>query len=172
MLAAKAIVIGCVTFGVGLIGAAITVPVGERLLVANGNFVYPINLATEVRLIVGTALVMALSAVLALAIGTIVRRSAAAVAVVIVLVVLPYVLATAAVLPAGPSDWLLRVTPAAAFAVQQSQIAYPQVDGAYLPAFGFYPLATVGRGSGALCVRRRCAGSGVVAAAPAGPVTA
>jgi ABC-type transport system involved in multi-copper enzyme maturation permease subunit len=83
---------------------------------------------------------MSLSAVLALAIGTILRRSAMAVATVVVLVVLPYILATAAVLPAGPSEWLLRVTPAAAFAIQQTLIAYPQVDGAYLPAFGYYPL--------------------------------
>jgi ABC-type transport system involved in multi-copper enzyme maturation permease subunit len=140
VLAAKAIVIGGVTFVTGLIAGAITVPLAERLLVDNGNFVYPISLVTESRLIAGTALVMALAAVLALAIGTIVRRSAIAVAVVIVLVVLPYILASAAVLPAGPSDWLLRVTPAAAFAVQQSLNAYPQVDGAYIPAFGFYPL--------------------------------
>ena len=140
VLAAKAIVIGGITFVTGLLAAAITIPVSEGLLVANGNFVYPISVFTELRLIVGTALVMSLSAVLALAIGTILRRSAMAVAAVVVLVVLPYILATAAVLPAGPSEWLLRVTPAAAFAVQQTLIAYPQVDGAYLPAFGFYPL--------------------------------
>jgi len=140
VLAAKVIVIGGVTFVVGVIAVAITVPISTRLLEANGNFVYPISLATELRLIVGTALVMALSAVLALAIGTILRRSAMAIAVVVVLVVLPYILATAAVLPAGPSEWLLRITPAAAFSVQQTPLAYPQVDGAYLPAFGFYPL--------------------------------
>ena len=131
VLAAKAIVIGGVTFVVGVIAAAVTVPVAQRLLEANGNFVYPISWATELRLIVGTAMLMALSAVLALAIGTILRRSAMAVAAVVVLVVLPYILATAAVLPAGPSEWLLRVTPAAAFAIQQTLIAYPQVDGAY-----------------------------------------
>jgi len=140
VLAAKAIVIGGIAFVTGLLAAAITIPVSEGLLVANGNFVYPISVFTELRLIVGTALVMSLSAVLALAIGTILRRSAMAVATVVVLVVLPYILATAAVLPAGPSEWLLRVTPAAAFAIQQTLIAYPQVDGAYLPAFGFYPL--------------------------------
>ena len=39
----------------------------------------------------------------------------------IVVIVLPYLLAVAApVLPAGATDWLLRVTPAAAFAVQQT----------------------------------------------------
>ena len=40
---------------------------------------------------------------------------AGAVAEIIVLAVLPYLMATAAVLPAGPSQWLLTVTPAAAF---------------------------------------------------------
>ena len=57
----------------------------------------------------------------------------AAVAAVIVVIVLPYLLATAAVLPAGAADWLLRVTPAAAFAVQQTLSQYPQVDGLYTP---------------------------------------
>jgi hypothetical protein len=58
-----------------------------------------------------------------------------------VLVVLPYILATAGVLPAGPSQWLLRVTPAAGFAIQQSLPAYSQVDHAYTPLLGYYPLA-------------------------------
>jgi hypothetical protein len=44
------------------------------------------------------------------------------------------------VLPAAASDWLLRLTPAAAFAVQQSTPSYPQVDGLYTPANGFFPL--------------------------------
>ena len=57
---------------------------------------------------------------LALALGTILRRSARAVTAVILLIVLPYILAVASVLPAGPAEWLLRVTPAAAFAVQQT----------------------------------------------------
>ena len=141
VLAAKAIIIGGVTFVVAVVATAITLPVSQRLLEGNGNFVYPISGFTQLRLIIGTALLLALSAVFALAVGTIARRSAMAVAAVVVLVVMPYILATAAVLPAGPSEWLLRVTPAAAFAIQQTLIAYPQVDGAYLPAFGFYPLS-------------------------------
>jgi uncharacterized membrane protein len=42
--------------------------------------------------------------------------------------------------PAAASDWLLRVTPAAAFAVQGTSVRYPQVSNAYLPFFGYYPL--------------------------------
>jgi ABC-type transport system involved in multi-copper enzyme maturation permease subunit len=60
---------------------------------------------------------------------------------VILLIVLPYILAVASVLPAGPSEWLLRVTPAAAFAVQQTVVRYPQVDSAYTPVNGYFPLA-------------------------------
>jgi ABC-type transport system involved in multi-copper enzyme maturation permease subunit len=139
-LAAKAVVIGAVTFVTGLVAAAITVPIGEHFLRVNGNFVYPITALTQVRIVAGTAALLAVAAVLALAVGTILRRSAGAVAAVIVLVVLPYILGTAGVLPAGPAQWLLRITPAAAFAVQQTLPAYPQVDLAYTPFNGFYPL--------------------------------
>jgi ABC-type transport system involved in multi-copper enzyme maturation permease subunit len=141
VLAAKAIIIGAVTFVTGLIGAAIAIPISEHFLRANGNFIYPITGLTELRMVAGTAALLAVAAVLALAIGTILRRSAAAVTAAIVLVVLPYILATASVLSGGPSQWLLRITPAAAFAIQQSIPAYHQVDQTYLPSLGFYPLA-------------------------------
>jgi hypothetical protein len=67
-------------------------------------------------------------------------HSAGAVAAVVVVTVLPYILAAAAVLPAVPAQWVLRLTPAAGFAIQQTIIAYPQVDGSYTPAFGYFPL--------------------------------
>ncbi|GAA0971674.1 hypothetical protein GCM10009555_023180 [Acrocarpospora macrocephala] len=38
------------------------------------------------------------------------------------------------------SRWLLRVTPAAAFAVQQSIREYPQVIAYYAPMGGYFPL--------------------------------
>jgi ABC-type transport system involved in multi-copper enzyme maturation permease subunit len=141
VLAAKAIVIGAVTFVTGLIGAAITIPISEHFLRVNGNFISPITGLTEARIIAGTAGLLAVAAVLALAIGTIMRRSAAAVATAIVVVVLPYIVATAGALSAGPSQWILRITPAAAFAIQQSIPAYHQVHQAYTPSLGFYPLA-------------------------------
>ena len=37
-------------------------------------------------------------------------------------------------LPAGAADWLLRVTPAAGFAIKQAIPAYPQVTGSYTPS--------------------------------------
>jgi hypothetical protein len=58
-----------------------------------------------------------------------------------VVIVAPYLLIVAVpVLPAGPADWLARVTPAAAFAVQQTLIQYPQVSNVYVPSEGYYPL--------------------------------
>ena len=61
---------------------------------------------------------------------------------IIALIVLPYFFAIPlALLPAGTADWLLRVTPAAGFAIQQPYPAYPQVISAYVPGNGYYPLA-------------------------------
>ncbi len=142
VLAAKAIVIAAVTFAIGLVGSAIVVTLGQRVLRSRGVYVWPVTTLTEVRVIVGTAAVLAIAAVIALAIGTIVRRGAGAVAAVIVVIVLPYLLTvTTPLLPSGPTDLLARVTPAAAFAVQQTLIAYPQVSNVYTPSAGYYPLA-------------------------------
>jgi hypothetical protein len=59
----------------------------------------------------------------------------------VALIVLPYLLATASVLPVTAGQWLLRVTPAAGFAIMQSIPAYPQVLYPYAPADGYFPLA-------------------------------
>jgi uncharacterized membrane protein YgdD (TMEM256/DUF423 family) len=84
----------------------------------------------------------ATKAVLALGIGAVLRRSAAAVTAVIAAIVLPYFFAgPLAVLPAGAADWLLRVTPAAGFSIQQGYPRYPQLDASYTPANGYSPLA-------------------------------
>ena len=137
-----AVVIGAVTFVAGLAGAAIAVTEGQRVLRGHGVYVWPATALTEVRVIAGTAAVLAVAAVTALAVGTVLRRSAAAVATVIVVIVAPYLLIVAApILPAGPADWLARVTPAAAFAVQQTLVQYPQVSNVYVPSAGYYPLA-------------------------------
>jgi len=141
VLAAKALVIGSVTFVAGLAAAIIAVTIGVRLARAKGFYVFPVTALTEVRVVAGTAALLAVAAVLALAVGVILRRSAAAVAVVTVAIVLPYVLAVASVLPAGAADWLLRLTPAAGFAIQQSLHAYAQVAASYTPTAGYFPLA-------------------------------
>ena len=150
VLAAKAVVTGIVTFLVGLAAAAIAVPLGQHILRSNGQYLYPVSTLTELRMIVGTAALLAMAAVAALALGAVLRRGAGAVTAVIVAIVLPYILATASLLPAGAAQWLLRLTPAAAFAVQQSLIQYPQVSGEYTPANGYYPL-TPWAGFAVLC---------------------
>ena len=141
VLAAKAVIIGGVTFTVALMAAAVTMPLVRFLLRENGIVLVAVSTLTEVRIVVGTAALISVASVLALALGTILRRSVGAVAAVIVLTVLPYLLTVAAVLPVEAARWVLRLSPAAAFAVQQSVPAYPQVDQAYWPSFGFYPLA-------------------------------
>jgi ABC-type transport system involved in multi-copper enzyme maturation permease subunit len=141
VLVAKAVVIGAVAFVAGLASAAAAVALGERLLRNNGNFVYPVTTLTEMRVVAGTAALFAVAAVLAVGIGAILLRNAAAVTAVIVVIILPYILARPAVLPVGATQWLLRITPAAGFAIQQSIPQYPQVSSAYTPSNGYYPLA-------------------------------
>jgi len=140
VLAAKAIVLGAVAFLTALVAATVVVAVGQRVLRDNGVYVHPATIGTEIRVIAGTAALLAGTAVLAMAIGAVVRRSVVAVASAIVVIVLPYLLAIA-FLPAGAAQWLLRVTPAAAFAVQQTAVQYAQVDNVYTPANGFFPLS-------------------------------
>ncbi len=140
VLAAKAVVIAAVTFVAGLIAGTVTVIIGLRASAASGVYVFPYTWPTAVRVVAGTAALLAVGAVLALAIATMVRRSAAAIATVIVAVVLPYFLAVA-ILPLGAANWLLRLTPAAGFAIQQAAPQYYQVSGQYAPASGYYPLA-------------------------------
>lgn len=140
VLAAKAVVVGVATFMVALVGCAVAVPVGEKLLRSNGNFVAHVGLFTEARVVVGTAAVLALAAVIALAIGSILRRSAGAVTAALVALLLPVILASSGALPTGASQWLLRLTPAAAFAVQQTAVVYHQVAFTYAPVNGYFPL--------------------------------
>jgi ABC-type transport system involved in multi-copper enzyme maturation permease subunit len=142
VLAAKAIVIGSVAFAAGLVAAAAAVIIGTQL--ARGRvYVFPVSWLTELRMVVGTAALVAVAAVFALAVGTILRRSAAAVTIVIVVIVLPYLLGVVSVLPVGAADWVLRITPAAAFAVQQAMPQYSQVTASYSPGGpgGYFPLA-------------------------------
>ncbi|MFI6503922.1 ABC transporter permease subunit [Nonomuraea typhae] len=139
--AAKAVVVGAVAFAAGLAATGVVVPVGTRILRANGNPVLAVPWLTELRVVVGMAALTAAAAVFALALGALFRRSAAAVTAAVALIIVPHILATASVLPAGVGQWLLRLTPAAGFAIQQSVPAYAHVLGDYSPSTGFYPLA-------------------------------
>ena len=142
VLAAKALVAGAVAFAAGLAGTLAAVLAGQRVLREHGVYLPPVTALTQARVIAGTAAVIAVCAVLAVAIGILLRRGAAAVATVIALIVAPYVLTVPIpVLPLAAADWLMRLTPAAAFAVEQTVTQYPQVDEVYAPAYGYFPLA-------------------------------
>jgi ABC-type transport system involved in multi-copper enzyme maturation permease subunit/regulation of enolase protein 1 (concanavalin A-like superfamily) len=154
VLTAKALVIGGVTFVVSLVATAITFPLAQRTMRPHGFAppAYPdLSLldTPALRAVVGSAALLSLVAVLALAAGAILRNSAGAITVVVVLVILPQILAFA--LPLPVAHWLLRLTPAAAFAVQQGAKYYPQVDHNCLPESGCYPLAPW-NGFAVLCV--------------------
>ncbi|PSM41037.1 hypothetical protein C6Y14_23920 [Streptomyces dioscori] len=141
VLVAKGLVVGTVAFLVGVVSAAVMVPLGGQRSQAGGFPVLTVPAATELRVVAGTGLLLAAASVLALAVGALLRRAAVAVTVVVVGMVLPYLLATASVLPDGASRWLLRVTPAAGFAIQQSVGRYDQVVTVYAPSSGYFPLA-------------------------------
>jgi ABC-type transport system involved in multi-copper enzyme maturation permease subunit len=141
VLLAKAIVLGAVTFVAGLAAAVVAVPLGVRLSRANGVYVFPVTSSTELRVALGTAALLATASILALCAGAIFRNSASAVTTVIVAIVLPYLLVANPFMPASVANWLTRVTPAAAFAVQQTLVQYPQVANPYTPYNDYYPLA-------------------------------
>jgi ABC-type transport system involved in multi-copper enzyme maturation permease subunit len=140
VLAAKAVVIGLLTFALGTAAVAVAVIAGSQISRDGGTYVLPVGWPTEVRVILGTAALLAAVSVLALSIGTVLRRSVAAVGAAIVVIVLPYVLGISGVLPASAAEWVLRVTPAAGFAIEQSVPQYQQVIGHYGPP-DYFPLA-------------------------------
>ncbi|MFJ1971644.1 ABC transporter permease subunit [Streptomyces sp. NPDC087903] len=147
VLAAKTLVVTAVTFAVSLPATALSFTLAQSRLRTNGYRppAFPdLSLldTPALRAVVGSAALLSLVAVLALAVGVLLRTSAGAIAAVVVLVVLPQILAFALPLPAA--HWLLRLTPAAAFAIQQGVTYYPQVEHNCLPESGCYPMTPWG----------------------------
>lgn len=121
-----------------VVSIAVGVPKEEN----SGQVLLTVPVLTEVRVVVGTAAMLALAAVLAVALGATLRRSAAAITIAVLTVVMPFLLSALHVFPAGVGDWLLRLTPAAGLAVEQSIPRYPQVTTITSPAAGgYYPLS-------------------------------
>ncbi|WP_049572549.1 hypothetical protein [Nonomuraea sp. SBT364] len=149
-LAARAAVIGAAAFVAGLAGAGVVVPVGSALLRAKGVDVLPVSALTGLRVVAGTAAILAGAAVFTLALRALIRRAWVAVLVAVAAVVLPYLLGGLALIPDAVAAWSLRLTPAAAFAVLQTSAEYPQVITHYAPSNGYFPLPGWA-GFGVLC---------------------
>ena len=141
VLAAKALVIAGVAFVAGLIASVISIAVGVPREENHGLVLLTVPALTEVRVIVGTAAMLAVAAVFALALGAVLRRSAAAITLAVVTVVLPFLLDGLNIVPPSVGAWLLRLTPTAGLAIEQSIPRYPQVAGFVSPVRGYYPLS-------------------------------
>ncbi|WP_169978285.1 hypothetical protein [Microbispora sp. H10836] len=140
VLTARAAVLGAATIAAGLAAVGVVLPAGVAILSRNGVAVQPVSALTGVRVVAGTAAVLALCAVLAYGLGAWLRRGWAAITLAVSLVAVPYVVTAFPFLPDDVSRWLLRLTPAAGLAVQQTAVEYPQVVAHYAPSAGYFPL--------------------------------
>jgi hypothetical protein len=140
VIAARAAVVGAATFVTGLVAVGVVLPVGIAILTGNGIPVSPVPVLTGARVTIGLAVVLGLCAVLAYGLGGWLRRGWAAILIGLSLVALPYAVTAFPLLPDAVSEWLLRLTPAAGFAVQQTMVEYPQVTAHYAPSAGYFPL--------------------------------
>ncbi|MFJ2188478.1 hypothetical protein ACIOJE_11005 [Kitasatospora sp. NPDC087861] len=143
-LAAKATVVATVAFAVGAAAATVSIPLGELRSHATHFAVLTVPTAVQARAALGTGLLLAATAVLSLALGVVLRRSATAITAVVAATVFPYLLAFGGMLPSGPAEWVLRLTPAAGFAVQQTLPRHDQVLSVYAPSSGYFPLSPWG----------------------------
>jgi hypothetical protein len=107
----------------------------RRVLAANGNYLFPQSGPAVARVIIGTGLLLALAATLVVALGTMVRHGAGTVVAGIVLLVVP------GILGAGTGNWLMRLTPTAAFSIQATLPRYNLVTSAYTPPNGYFPVS-------------------------------
>jgi hypothetical protein len=135
VLAAKAVVAGSLAFAAGAIATATAEVITRHVLAANGSYLFPQSGPDLARVIIGTGLLLGLAAVLAVALGMMLRRSAPAVAAGIVLLVVPGVLGSQS------GNWLMRFTPTAAFAIQATLPRSNLVTSAYTPPNGYFPVS-------------------------------
>jgi ABC-type transport system involved in multi-copper enzyme maturation permease subunit len=157
VLAAKAVVIGIVGFVVGVVAAAVAIPLGMHVLGSGGNYVFPAHALTLARIVAGTGAVIAVTAVGVLGVGTILRSGAGAVTAGVVVFVLPSLLGPGILGPAasggsgGAMTWVYRFTPAAGFSVLGVLPRSSLVNFPYTLGNGYYPLAPWA-GLAVLCV--------------------
>jgi ABC-type transport system involved in multi-copper enzyme maturation permease subunit len=155
---AKAAVVAAAAFGTGVLAAVIAFLVTQPTLHRNGFRPpgYPYRSLTEgpvLRAVVGTGLFLAVFALLSFGIGTILRRSAGAITLVLALILVPQLIAGNLSLAAA--KLINRATPLAGLAIQQTR---EQFDTPIAPWPGFAVLcgwAAVALGLAFWLLRRR-----------------
>ncbi len=148
VLAAKALVLGAATLAAGLVASFGAYLLATPILRAHGLHPGSLSEGPVLRAVAGTAALLAVVAVFALGVATILRRSVAAVAVVLMVLLVPQIVATG--LPLSVAAWLDRLTPAAGFAIQQTVWRYDTAIGPWagfgvLCAYTAVVLALAGR---------------------------
>ncbi|GLZ81613.1 hypothetical protein Afil01_64200 [Actinorhabdospora filicis] len=137
--AARAGVAGAAAFAVTTVGAAVAVWAGSALR-APETPMFHAGFATGARVVLGAGVFGACAAVLALALGVLLRKGWRAGLVASAAALVPYLFVMLPVLPPGVVDWLFMVTPSAGYSVLGVLTAYPQVESLYAPYTGYYPL--------------------------------
>ena len=153
VLAAKAVVLGAVTFLAGLVAGGGALLVSGPVMRSNGFATAGLTDGPVLRALVGTAALVAAVAVFCLAVGTILRHSAAAITVVVMLLLVPQIVSTG--LPLSAARWLERLTPAAGFAVQQTVERYDTAIGPLAGLGVLCAYAAAAMGVALWLVRRR-----------------
>ncbi|WP_433461371.1 ABC transporter permease subunit [Spirillospora sp. CA-128828] len=153
VLAAKAVVVGLASLAAGLVAAFGAMLLAGPLQRSHGMNVPSLSDGAVLRAVIGTAALLAVIAVFSMAVAVIVRRSAPAISIVLLLLLVPQIVATG--LPLSAARWLERLTPAAGFAIQQTVTRFDQAIG---PWAGFGVLcayAAAALASAMWLVRRR-----------------
>ncbi|MEU8120705.1 ABC transporter permease subunit [Spirillospora sp. NPDC049024] len=153
VLAAKAVVAGLAALAAGLAAAVGSVLLAGPVQRSHGLATPSLANGTVLRAVLGTAALLAVIAVFSLAVAVIVRRSAPAITIVLLLLLVPQIVATG--LPLSAARWLERLTPAAGFAIQQTVARF---DRAIDPWAGFGVLCAytaVALAAAAWLLRRR-----------------
>jgi hypothetical protein len=157
VLAAKAIVLGAATFAAGLVASVSSFLVTQPCLhhTSRTPGLPELSLAnlTVLRAVVGTAVLIALVAVLSLSVATIVRHTALAIPLVVLPLLVPSIVSTG--LPLPVANWLTRLTPAAGFAVQQTIRRYDTAIGPLVGLGVLAAYAAVALGVATMLLRRR-----------------
>lgn len=127
VLAAKSVVLAAATLVAGTVASLAAFLVATPLLASKGLHVRSLADPEVLRAVLGTGPMLAAIAVFSLAVATLFRRSTPAIAVVLLLLLVPQVVATG--LPVEVAGWLDRLTPAAGFAMQQTVVRYDTAIG-------------------------------------------